>query len=125
MSTRGRFWSPWLGLAAVWGCLNPQPDTGPLRTGPAAPDVAIELSPPNETPTGTSPGSSSGEGLDPDSRPSAQQPMGMIQDAGVPPADAAPPNPVTPAVSTFSTRDAGALDPDAEVTPDPVGDGAQ
>ncbi|MEY4550760.1 MAG: hypothetical protein RL685_6955 [Pseudomonadota bacterium] len=124
MSVRWRVWSPWLGWMALWGCLNPQPDTGPLSTGPVAPAPALDGNA-GQTPALTPPGSPTdgpnGFG-DEDPAPPSEGLVGTAPDAGVAPSDAGGPIPPNPAVSTFSATDAGLLDPDAGVPPDSATD---
>jgi hypothetical protein len=122
MNARWRVWSPWLGWMAVCGCLNPQPDTIPLSSGPVTPSAVTDGS---DEPAAVTPGSSTG-GVSPPAdeghAPPAQRPAELASDAGVAPPDAGGGIPSNPAVSTFSATDAGLLDPDAGVPPGSAGD---
>lgn len=116
MNLRWRSWSPWLGLATWAACLNPQPDTDPLATGPTAPAV-VDVNPGEMAPT---PPFLAEDPDEQNSTPPAQVPAGnAAPDAGVPAADAGPLG--DPAVSPFATTDAGLIDPDAGVAPGSTG----
>lgn len=109
MSPRARRRSPWWGLFLWAGCLNPQPDTNPLSpeaNGAATP--VVDVSPPAPAPepgSGTPPAVTGSSG--------ASEPEGLVdrssEDAGAP--DAGATQDRTPV--TFSTNDAGLLQPDA------------
>jgi hypothetical protein len=113
MSARLRSWSPWLALAALWACLNPQPDTNPLS--PEATPVVDVSAPPTVPGNSNEGGGMVAQGPDPDRAPPATPPAagggGFDPDAGAPPAQ---PDAGSGADAvTFSTTDAGTLAPDA------------